>query len=308
MPVAKTLLWGYHPVFEALRARRRELHTVYLAGGQGAPRRQAIADAARRAGVAVQWVEPDKLTALVGHRRHQDVAAEAAAYPVSALEEIVRACPAGTAGWVLLLDQIVDPQNFGAIVRTAHCAGIHGIVAPKDRSAPPSAAASKASAGALWLEVLAGEKLLVGGVSADRRMAAGGNPGHHPGACGGHQGADDHPGGQGHSQPQRRDSPEARPLCLRATGEVYRKRAQPDEAPRKDRHGHFPGEHRGPLRRDRVAGRHPRGRAGERLSGVRDGRPCPRGPASASSPSAPPTPSGWWRGRSPSPSPTASPA
>jgi 23S rRNA (guanosine2251-2'-O)-methyltransferase len=166
MPVAKTLLWGYHPVFEALRARRRELHTVYLAGGQGAPRRQAIADAARRAGVAVQWVEPDKLTALVGHRRHQDVAAEAAAYPVSALEEIVRACPAGTAGWVLLLDQIVDPQNFGAIVRTAHCAGIHGIVAPKDRSAPPSAAASKASAGALEHMRVAYVTNLVGAIKA----------------------------------------------------------------------------------------------------------------------------------------------
>ena len=51
--------------------------------------------------------------------------------------------------WLLLLDQIVDPQNFGAIVRSAHCAGMHGVIVPKDHSAPPSAAVSKASAGAL---------------------------------------------------------------------------------------------------------------------------------------------------------------
>ena len=51
--------------------------------------------------------------------------------------------------WLLLLDQVVDPQNFGAMVRTAHCAGMQGIILTKDRSAPPSAAASKASAGAL---------------------------------------------------------------------------------------------------------------------------------------------------------------
>jgi 23S rRNA (guanosine2251-2'-O)-methyltransferase len=149
MGVAKTLLWGYHPVFEALRARRRKIHAIYLAGGQGAPRRQVIADTAQQAGVTVHWQGADKLTALVGHRRHQDVVAEAAPYPASSLEEILAGAASHSARWVLLLDQIVDPQNFGAIVRTAHSAGIAGIVTPKDHSAPPSAAASKASAGAL---------------------------------------------------------------------------------------------------------------------------------------------------------------
>ncbi|MBI5064559.1 MAG: 23S rRNA (guanosine(2251)-2'-O)-methyltransferase RlmB, partial [Desulfatitalea sp.] len=150
MTVATILLYGYHPVREALRARRRRIDTLHLAQGKGIVRRQELVDLAEQAGVKVEWTTPDKLTVLVGHRRHQDVAAHATDYPASSLEEIL-AHPAteGQAPWVVMLDQVVDPQNFGAIVRTAHCAGVQGIVAPRDRSAPPTPAASKASAGAL---------------------------------------------------------------------------------------------------------------------------------------------------------------
>jgi len=144
------LLFGYHPVLEALRAQRRRINGVYLGKGKGAVRRQAIAESARRAGVAVEWITAHQITAMVGHQRHQDVCAKVSPYPVVALETLLddtakSNCPA----WLLLLDQVVDPQNLGAMARTAHCAGMQGIVIPKDRSAPPSAAASKASAGAL---------------------------------------------------------------------------------------------------------------------------------------------------------------
>jgi len=150
MNVATILLYGYHPVREALRAGRRRIDTLHLAQGKGIVRRQELVELAEQAGVKVAWTSPEKLTALVGHRRHQDVAAHAADYPVCALEEILaQPVVEGRAPWLVLLDQVVDPQNFGAIVRTAHCAGVHGIVAPKDRSAPPTPAASKASAGAL---------------------------------------------------------------------------------------------------------------------------------------------------------------
>jgi 23S rRNA (guanosine2251-2'-O)-methyltransferase len=144
-----SLLYGYHPVREALRAGRRDIQTIYLSYGKNAARRQEIANLAAPTGAKVQWIEARELTGLVGHSRHQDVAAQAAAYPVSSLEEILSADVPSGAPWVLLLDQIVDPQNFGAIVRTAHCAGIIGVVVPKDRSAPPTPAVSKASAGAL---------------------------------------------------------------------------------------------------------------------------------------------------------------
>jgi 23S rRNA (guanosine2251-2'-O)-methyltransferase len=147
---AATLLYGYHPVREALWARRRRIQTVYLAKGKGEARRHEIADLAQPAGAVVQWVEPKQLTDMVGHPHHQDVVAKTEAYPVSSLEEILTVtADKQITPWVLLLDQVVDPQNFGAIVRTAHCAGVQGILLPKDHSAPPTPAASKASAGAL---------------------------------------------------------------------------------------------------------------------------------------------------------------
>ncbi len=144
------LLWGYHPVFEALRAGRRTMECLFVAQGKNTPREEALIRYARDAGVTVQGKTPQQLTTLVGHRRHQGICARVSDYPMSSLAEIL-----GFVGrrqdnaFFLVLDRIVDPQNLGAIVRTAQCAGVHGIVIPKDRSAPPSAAASKASAGAL---------------------------------------------------------------------------------------------------------------------------------------------------------------
>ncbi len=149
-PSSTKILFGYHPVREALIARRRQFEVVYLAPGKGEARRSDIADLAAQAGIKVQWANPQKITALVGHPQHQDVAAKVSGYPISSLEEIL-STQGGDKGalWLLMLDQVVDPQNFGAIVRTALCAGIHGVVLPKDHSAPPSPTASKASAGAL---------------------------------------------------------------------------------------------------------------------------------------------------------------
>jgi 23S rRNA (guanosine2251-2'-O)-methyltransferase len=140
-------LWGVHPVAEALRDGRRKFFKLYIAPDKMGGRREEIMSLAARAGVAVEHRRTRQLTADVGHDRHQGVWAEVGAYPFCRMEQIVHA--GGDAPFVLVLDRIVDPHNFGAIVRTAQCAGMHGIVVPKDRSAPPSAATSKASAGAL---------------------------------------------------------------------------------------------------------------------------------------------------------------
>jgi 23S rRNA (guanosine2251-2'-O)-methyltransferase len=145
-----TLLWGYHPVHEALRAARRQIETLYMVQEKPGPRDVALLELARSRDIPVQRKSLQQMTTLVGHRRHQGIAARVTPYPVSSLEEIIgEPRIQGHDPFVLILDQIVDPQNMGAIVRSAQCAGIHGVVIPKDRSAPPSAAASKASAGAL---------------------------------------------------------------------------------------------------------------------------------------------------------------
>ncbi len=145
-----TLLWGYHPVYEALRAGRRTMETLFLVQNKLSPREQMLIQTARRAGVTVQGKTAQQMNALVGHGRHQGICARVSEYPISTLTDILATAAIGPdPAFVLVLDQIVDPQNLGAVVRTAQCAGIHGIVIPKDRCAPPSAATSKASAGAL---------------------------------------------------------------------------------------------------------------------------------------------------------------
>lgn len=144
------LLWGYHPVYEALRAGRRRIEALYMVPDKAGQRDEALLELARNRGVPVQRKTLQQMTTLVGHQRHQGVVGRVTAYPASSLEEILGAArKQGTDAFILVLDQVVDPQNLGAIVRSAQCAGIHGVVIPKDRSAPPSAAASKASAGAL---------------------------------------------------------------------------------------------------------------------------------------------------------------
>jgi 23S rRNA (guanosine2251-2'-O)-methyltransferase len=140
-------LWGVHPVAEALRDGRRKFFKLCLASDKPGGRREEIVSMAAQAGIAIEHRRTQQLTQDVGHHRHQGVWAEVGDYSFCRIDHIVDA--GGNSPFVLVLDQIVDPHNFGAIVRTAQCAGMHGIVVPKDRCAPPSAAASKASAGAL---------------------------------------------------------------------------------------------------------------------------------------------------------------
>ena len=110
--------------------------------------------------------------------------AKVSAYPWGTVDDILAS---RSAAWkdpfVLILDQIVDPQNLGALTRTAHCAGVHGIVIPKDRSAPPSAAVSKASAGALEHICLARVANLVGTIKVLKKaglwIAGADRGGHH---------------------------------------------------------------------------------------------------------------------------------
>jgi 23S rRNA (guanosine2251-2'-O)-methyltransferase len=114
------------------------------------PRGEELIRIARSAGIKVQGISAQQLTMMVGHKKHQGICAEVTDYPEGSLNEMIdSAQSADESPFILVLDQIVDPQNFGAITRTAHCAGIHGIIVPKKHAAPPSAAVSKASAGAL---------------------------------------------------------------------------------------------------------------------------------------------------------------
>jgi 23S rRNA (guanosine2251-2'-O)-methyltransferase len=143
------VLYGIHPVKEALAAGRREIFEVCLATGKGSPRGDALRQAAESRGVSVREVLPAQLTSMAGTESHQGVAARVSVFACEDLADVWP--PAGGTGPELLLalDSIQDPHNLGALLRTALCAGVQAVIVPKDRSAPPTPAVSRVSAGAL---------------------------------------------------------------------------------------------------------------------------------------------------------------
>lgn len=139
------ILFGVHPVREALRAGRRDIRTLFFAKNRTDARSQALAAAAESRGVPVRGVAPEKLRALTVSDVHQGVAAEVGPYPLVPLPGL----DAAAAPLLLVVDSIVDPRNLGALIRTALAVGVDGVILPKDRSAAPTPVVSKASAGAL---------------------------------------------------------------------------------------------------------------------------------------------------------------
>ena len=132
-PVAN--VYGRNAVREALRGRRR-VKRIWATSG-----------AAREgfAGARAEVVSAEEITALCGSDAHQGVCAEAEPYPYAGAAELL-ALPDPL---IVVLDEVTDPQNLGAVVRTAECAGAAGVVIPERRSAEVTAAVAKASAGAV---------------------------------------------------------------------------------------------------------------------------------------------------------------
>jgi 23S rRNA (guanosine2251-2'-O)-methyltransferase len=144
------ILYGFHPVREALRAGRRQIVRICTTRSKTTGRIKTLLARAAQARVPMQTLSPAQMATLAQTEEHQGVCAEAGFYPVVGLQEIVDRIARGPAGGrLLLLDNIVDPHNLGALIRTASCAAMDGIVTTKDRSASPTPAVSKTSAGAL---------------------------------------------------------------------------------------------------------------------------------------------------------------
>jgi 23S rRNA (guanosine2251-2'-O)-methyltransferase len=144
------ILFGIHPVAEAMAAGRRSVEKVFLADRAPARRLDEIVLAAEARKIPVSRIAAEALTALAATDAHQGVCARVGPYPYVSLEEILRAAPMlGSGHFILLLDQVVDPRNLGAAARTALSLGVDAVVVPRDRSAASTPAACKASSGAL---------------------------------------------------------------------------------------------------------------------------------------------------------------
>jgi 23S rRNA (guanosine2251-2'-O)-methyltransferase len=146
-PNLENILSGRNPIREALRAGR-DLEKLMVAKGDLSGSAREIVAMAREKGVPIHEVDRVALERL--SPAHQGLVAIASAYKYSSLDDILaRAAERGEEPLVVILDGITDPHNLGAIIRSAECAGAHGVIIPERRAAGLTAAAVKASAGAI---------------------------------------------------------------------------------------------------------------------------------------------------------------
>ncbi|MGB6974631.1 MAG: 23S rRNA (guanosine(2251)-2'-O)-methyltransferase RlmB [Terracidiphilus sp.] len=145
---AMDVLYGVHPVEEALRAGRRRFDQVLVARERHDDRLARLVAECRQVGVRVRQEAREQLTQLAGTAAHQGVVALVRPQEMLALEDLFEPVTPGRARLLLALDGVEDPQNLGALLRVADGAGVDGILLPERRSAPISPVAAKASAGA----------------------------------------------------------------------------------------------------------------------------------------------------------------
>lgn len=140
---------GRNAVIEAFRAGRTIDKLFVQDGCQDGPILTIKREAAK-CGSLIKYVSRERLDQMSETGRHQGVIAYAAAYAYAEVEDILnRAKDKGEAPFIFLLDNIEDPHNLGAIIRTANLAGAHGVIIPKNRAVGLTATVAKASAGAL---------------------------------------------------------------------------------------------------------------------------------------------------------------
>jgi 23S rRNA (guanosine2251-2'-O)-methyltransferase len=141
-------IYGRHPVSEIMRSRPREVRQLFLVSGRN-ERLDDIVRSAKRLSIPVMTVPERKLVGMVGDVLHQGIVAQVAAFAYRDSDELLLAAKErGEAPLLIMLDQIQDPHNLGALIRSAVALGAHGLIIPKDHSCEVNATVVKASAGA----------------------------------------------------------------------------------------------------------------------------------------------------------------
>ena len=143
------MIEGRNAVLEAFRAGKPVDKLFVLDGCQDGPVRTIVREA-KKHDTLVQFVDKERLTQLSQTGRHQGVIAYTAAYEYAQVEDMLAlAKERGEDPFLILLDDIEDPHNLGAIIRTANLAGAHGVIIPKRRAVGLTATVAKTSAGAI---------------------------------------------------------------------------------------------------------------------------------------------------------------
>ncbi|MCL2620862.1 MAG: 23S rRNA (guanosine(2251)-2'-O)-methyltransferase RlmB [Defluviitaleaceae bacterium] len=145
---ADNLYEGRHAVMELLNAEKT-IHRIFIKQGEVDGSLRVILAKAKEHGIVIAQISKDKLDAMSETGRHQGVIALCPPFEYANLTQVLVDCTrAGETPFLLVLDKIFDPHNFGAIIRTALASGVHGIIIPKRRAVGITAAVVRASAGA----------------------------------------------------------------------------------------------------------------------------------------------------------------
>ena len=148
-PEADGIIEGRNAVIEALRAGTA-IDKIYLQKGEADKALGHIASKARAAGAVVVEADRRKLDAMSRTHAHQGVIALSAVREYASVEDILKSAEdRGEPPLLVVCDELSDPHNLGAVIRTAECAGAHGVIIPKRRSAGLTAVVAKTSAGAV---------------------------------------------------------------------------------------------------------------------------------------------------------------
>ena len=139
---------GRNPVTEALNGER-DVERIFIADGSEGSVSKIVA-IAREQGVIVDFVPREKIDAMAPGTKHQGVVAKVSEYSYADMDEVfARAEAAGEDPFIIILDEITDPHNLGAIIRTAECAGAHGVIIPRRRAASLTQTVALSAAGAV---------------------------------------------------------------------------------------------------------------------------------------------------------------
>jgi 23S rRNA (guanosine2251-2'-O)-methyltransferase len=142
-------LYGFHAVIARLRTGPSSIRALYVAASRHDARVADLLARARAAGVAVSTVDEARIAEIAGSARHQGVVALVdAGVPHVTLDDVLDDADARVPPLLLVLDQVTDPHNLGACLRSADAFGVHAVIVPKDRAVGVNATVAKAASGA----------------------------------------------------------------------------------------------------------------------------------------------------------------
>ncbi|MBT3178580.1 MAG: 23S rRNA (guanosine(2251)-2'-O)-methyltransferase RlmB [Desulfobacula sp.] len=144
------ILFGFHSVYEALKAGKRNFYNILISKNRSSNRAGKIEDIARKRKIKIEIADPELLDTMTDFSNHQGLVARTSFFPIKKASEVITLVQKKKEPcFILVLENIEDPHNLGALIRTALCAGVDYILIPKNRSALPSSSVSRSSAGAM---------------------------------------------------------------------------------------------------------------------------------------------------------------